>query len=67
MSRHDSGPFGHREWLYASSLGGVLIVTVGVIFLLQNFFDFDVMGKLWPVFIIIIGLGVLINQQRKKS
>ena len=39
-----------------SLIGGLLIGTVGIILL----FGFD-WGKIWPVFIIIIGIGALIN------
>lgn len=44
-----------------SLIGGLVLITLGVLFLADEFFpNFD-FGDLWPVVIIVIGVGLLIN------
>jgi phage shock protein C len=44
-----------------SLVGGLVLITLGVLFLADEFFpNFD-FGDLWPVIIIVIGVGLLIN------
>jgi phage shock protein C len=44
-----------------SLIGGLVLITLGILFLADEFFpNFD-FGDLWPVIIIVIGVGLLIN------
>ena len=46
--------------------GGLILIALGVVFLLQNFlpaFDF---GKLWPVILLAVGIGMLWEAFRRK-
>jgi phage shock protein PspC (stress-responsive transcriptional regulator) len=54
ISYQDSSQF----WL------GVLIVTIGVVFLLNNFglFGFINFARLWPLILILLGLAILIKR-----
>ena len=49
-----------------SKMAGGILVTLGVLFLLQRFFPywFD-MSKMWPLLLIIIGLGIIYRGGRK--
>jgi hypothetical protein len=44
-------------------LGGVILITIGVIFLLENFYPsisfWRLMARYWPVLLILIGLKKL--------
>jgi uncharacterized integral membrane protein len=50
-------------------IGGMLIIVVGVIFLLSNLFPslYLNMGKLWPLIVIVIGIGVIFGSGRKED
>lgn len=50
-------------------IGGTLIIVVGVIFLLSNLFPslYLNMGKLWPLIVIVIGIGVIFGSGRKED
>jgi hypothetical protein len=53
-----------RHWRgYGSLYGGVYVLFVGLLFLLNNFgyFQGDAWGKLWPIFIIIPGLFMIVR------
>ena len=67
MDKQDNNfNFGFRRHrLLQNSIGGAIIIAIGIIFLLQNFLNFDVMGKLWPVILIIIGVGVVFSQRKR--
>lgn len=61
-----------KEWKRRESdgrgslVGGLVLLTLGVLFLAQNFLDFD-FGKLWPVLLVVIGLGILIKSVGRRS
>jgi len=40
----------------ASVVIGVGFVLLGVLFLLNQFFNLDFLGELWPLFIVFVGL-----------
>lgn len=48
-------------------VAGAIILTIGVIFLINNFFPFFGLGirKLWPLIIIVIGGSILLNPKRR--
>jgi uncharacterized membrane protein HdeD (DUF308 family) len=45
--------------------GGIILVVLGVLFLLQNFFPWFRFEQFWPVILIVIGL-VLLFRSRKE-
>jgi phage shock protein C len=44
-----------------SLIGGLVLVTLGILFLLDNFLPNINFGDLWPVILVVIGAGLLIN------
>jgi phage shock protein C len=51
-----------------SMIGGVILVTLGILFLLDEFIPHLDFGRLWPVLLIIIGtvlIGNTINRNKK--
>jgi phage shock protein C len=49
-----------------SLIGGLVLITVGGIFLADEFFPGVNFGDLWPLILIVIGAGLLINTFAKK-
>jgi phage shock protein C len=47
---------------------GIILVFLGVVFLLSNYgiVSADI-GKLWPVILVIVGIGMLYKGQEKKK
>jgi hypothetical protein len=56
-----------RHGFYGPVYGGVWVVVFGMIFLLNNFgyLRSDAWGKLWPHFIIIPGIFMILNGWRR--
>jgi phage shock protein C len=44
-----------------SLIGGLVLITLGVLFMLDNLLPNINFGDLWPVILIVIGAGLLIN------
>lgn len=65
--QQDFTPFIHRRYLRETWVGGAILIVLGVLFLLQNFFDFDVIGKLWPVLLIVAGAAVVMGRGKKSA
>jgi phage shock protein C len=47
-----------------SSIFGVVLVVVGLLFLLDNFIPRIHFGDFWPLFLIAIGIGLLLNARK---
>lgn len=47
-------------------LGGIILVTIGILFLLDNLTSIE-FGNLWPVLLIVAGIAVLINSFNNKN
>lgn len=46
--------------------GGIMLIILGIIFLLNNYgLDYINIGKLWPLFLIIVGISILLNFKKK--
>lgn len=58
-----------REKKNRKSVGGLILIGIGVIFLLHNFnfFPWFDIGKLWPVILIVIGIAMLILDNHRKD
>lgn len=48
-------------------IGGLILVTIGGLFLLDNFIPHLSFGDLWPVLLIIAGIAVLFESFKKRS
>lgn len=44
--------------------GGIIVITLGVIFLINNFFPAVNLEKVWPVILIIIGISMVLKAKR---
>lgn len=40
---------------------GAILIMIGLIFLAQNFFTFINFAKLWPMILVVVGLGILLS------
>lgn len=40
---------------------GAILILLGMIFLAQNFFSFINFAKLWPLILVVVGLGILLS------
>ncbi len=48
-------------------IGGLILLGLGCLFLINNFLPHLSLGKLWPLILIIIGLGILAGSFRRKE
>lgn len=44
-------------------LGGVILVAIGLILLVQQFYPALDIGRLWPIILIVIGLGIIFRRR----
>jgi phage shock protein C len=57
---------GHRH--RGNLIGALVLITLGVLFLADEFIPHINFGDLWPILLIVIGIGLLINSiGRRKS
>ncbi len=42
---------------------GVILITLGVIFLIQNFLHIDVLRYFWPFVLIALGIGAILGRR----
>jgi len=56
------------EHMRSSGLvGGVILVCLGVLFLVNNFLPWFSLAKLWPLILVILGLAVLTGGLRRRK
>jgi len=48
-------------------IGGLILLALGCLFLINNFLPWFNFSRLWPLILIIIGLAILVSSLRKKS
>jgi len=48
-------------------MGGLILLALGCLFLINNFLPHLSFGKLWPLILIVIGLGILAGSLRRKE
>lgn len=46
--------------------GGLVLIAIGLIFLLEKYIPTIRFGDLWPIILIVIGFGLLLNAFRNK-
>lgn len=44
---------------------GLLLVLLGVLFLMQNYFSIDVWGIFWPIILVFIGLFLILKSSKR--
>ena len=63
----NSDSYGQKNrYFYSRVYPGIFLIVIGVIFLLNNygFIQGEAWGKLWPIFIILPGIFMLLRPRR---
>jgi hypothetical protein len=47
--------------------GGIIVIVIGLIFLLNSFFPWVGWGRLWPLILIAVGITIMIQAFKKKD
>lgn len=63
----ESEELSHKSEKNRRILGGIIIIAVGLIFLLNGFFPWVGWNKLWPVILIAVGITIMIQAFKKKD
>ncbi len=53
-----------------SLLGGIVLIILGILFSINTFFDinvFDLIGQLWPLFFIALGVWLIIREKPSEN
>jgi len=48
-------------------IGGIILIGVGFIFLLSNLGIVPHIGTMWPLFLIIVGIAIIVGGSRRKK
>ena len=48
-------------------IGGIILIGVGFIFLLSNLGIVPHVGTMWPMFLIIVGIAIIVGGSRRKK
>jgi uncharacterized membrane protein HdeD (DUF308 family) len=46
---------------HGSLIGGLVLITLGVLFLIDRFVPGVDFGDLWPIILVVAGIGLIIN------
>ena len=57
----------HKSEKNRRILGGIIVIVIGVIFLLNSLFPWVAWGSLWPVILIVVGTMIMIQAFKKKD
>lgn len=57
----------HKSEKNRRILGGIIVIAIGLIFLLNSFFPWVAWGNLWPVILIVIGITIMVQAFKKKD
>lgn len=55
-----------RKYSSGGLILGLILLLLGIIFLLQNLFDWFSFDNFWPLILIVLGLAILIKQNKKE-
>jgi uncharacterized membrane protein HdeD (DUF308 family) len=55
----------HQKKGNGNLIGGLVLITLGVLFLIDKFVPRVDFGDLWPVILVIAGIGLIINSFAK--
>jgi phage shock protein C len=56
----------HRHKDRGSLIGGLVLITLGALFLADEFIPHVSFGDLWPIILVVIGIGLLINATARR-
>ena len=62
----ESDDHSHSSGKNQKLLGGIIIIVVGLIFLLNSFFPRIAIGRLWPLILIVIGLVIILQAYKRR-
>ena len=57
----------HKSEKNRRILGGIIVIAIGLIFLLNSLFPWVGWGRLWPVILIAVGIIIMIQAFKKKD
>ncbi|MBA7610721.1 hypothetical protein ES703_17933 [subsurface metagenome] len=57
----------HKSEKNRRILGGIIVIAIGLIFLLNSLFPWVGWGRLWPVILIAVGITIMIQAFKKKD
>lgn len=57
----------HKSERNRRILGGIIVIAIGLIFLLNSFLPWVAWGNLWPVILIVIGIMIMVQAFKKKD
>ena len=57
----------HKSEKNRRIFGGIIVIAIGLIFLLNSFFPWVGWNKLWPVILIAVGIIIMIQAFKKKD
>jgi len=63
----ESEELSHKSEKNRRILGGIIVIAVGLIFLLNGFFPWVGWNKLWPLILIAVGITIMIQAFKKKD
>lgn len=63
----ESEEYSHKSEKNRRILGGIIVIAIGLIFLLNTLFPWVGWGRLWPVILIAVGVTIMIQAFKKKD
>ncbi|HZK10856.1 MAG TPA: PspC domain-containing protein [Atribacterota bacterium] len=57
----------HKSEKNRRIFGGIIVIVIGIIFLLNGFLPWIGWGRLWPVILIAVGIAIMAKAFRKKD
>lgn len=63
----ESEEYSHKSEKNRRILGGIIVIAIGLIFLLNSLFPWVGWGRLWPVILIAVGVTIMIQAFKKKD
>lgn len=63
----ESEEHSHKSEKNRRILGGIIVIAIGLIFLLNSLFPWVGWGRLWPVILIAVGITIMIQAFKKKD
>jgi len=63
----ESEEHSHKSEKNRRILGGIIVIAIGLIFLLNTIFPWVGWNKLWPVILIAVGVTIMIQAFKKKD
>ncbi len=52
---------------HGNLVGGLVLITLGILFLIDRFVPGVDFGELWPIILVVAGIGIIIKSFYKKN